>query len=79
MDPKLKKYLEGMEARANKQFSILDKKIDDKTSDVLEVIRNMNENISDQIGKIDLAHSYLRQHVDHVFKRIEYLEKKILK
>ncbi len=95
MDPKLKSYLEKMEARINKRFKSLatksdlknlekkvddlDKKIDDKTSDILEVIRNVNSNISDQVGKIDIAHSHLRQHVDHIFNRINYLEKKIFK
>jgi len=86
MESKLKSYLEKMEARLNKRFSGLekrvdnvDKKIDEKTSDILEVVRNVNSNISDQVEKIDIAHSYLRQHVDHIFKRVDYLEKKILK
>ncbi len=86
MDPKLKSYLIKMEGRISKRFNtlekkidILDKKVDEKNSDVLEVIRNVGENVSHQIGKIDLAHSNLRQHMDHIFNRINYLEKKILK
>jgi len=95
MDPKLKAYFDKQfkslatkkDLNSLKQESKLlerkiiefDKKIDEKNSDVLEVIRNVGENVSHQIGKIDLAHSNLRQHMDHIFNRINYLEKKILK
>ena len=81
MDTKLKVYLDKYfkELATKKDLKTLEKRIDDKTSDVLEVLRNVNENISNEVGKIDIAHSHLRQHVDHIFKRIEYLEKKILK
>ncbi|MDP3875268.1 MAG: hypothetical protein Q8Q22_02000 [bacterium] len=88
MDPKLKKYLEGMERRIDKRLrdlvtkndlKALDKKIEDKTADILEVVRSTGDNTSRIITRIDNDYSYLRQHVDHIFKRVDYLEKKFLK
>ena len=88
MDSKLKKYLEGMEKRLEKRLNdvatksdlkILDKKIEDKTADILEVVRSTGDNTSRIITRIDNDYSYLRQHVDHIFKRVDYLEKKLLK
>ncbi|MDO8729039.1 MAG: hypothetical protein Q7K26_04090 [bacterium] len=86
MDPKLKTYLKGMESRLDKRFrgidkrlSDLEKKIEDKTADILEVVRSTGDNTSRIITRIDNDYSYLRQHVDHIFKRVDYLEKKLLK
>ncbi|MEK6828763.1 MAG: hypothetical protein AABY15_01460 [Nanoarchaeota archaeon] len=85
MDPKLKKYLEKefLAIRKNmatkSDLKILDKKIEDKTADILEVVRSTGDNTSRIITRIDNDYSYLRQHVDHIFKRVDYLEKKLLK
>ena len=79
MDPKLKAYLERMEARLEKRFTALEKKLEANTSDILEVVRSTGDNTSRLITRIENDYSYLRQHVDHVFKRVDYLEKKLLK
>jgi len=85
MDPKLKKYLEKEFSAIRKNMvtksdlKVLDKKIEDKTADILEVIRSTGDNTSRIITRIDNDYSYLRQHVDHIFKRVDYLEKKLLK
>jgi len=85
MDPKLKKYLEKefLAIRSNMatkgDLKTLDKKIEDKASDILEVVRSTGDNTSRIITRIDNDYSYLREHVDHIFKRVDYLEKKILK
>ena len=85
MDPKLKKYLEKEFSAIRKNMvtksdlKVLDKKIEDKTADILEVIRSTGDNTSRIITRIDNDYSYLRQHVDHIFKRVDYLEKKLMK
>ena len=75
MDPKLKSYLEKMGARLEKRFDQLERR-----NDQLEkVVRSTGDNASRLITRIEDDYSYLRQHVDHVFKRVDYLEKKLLK
>ena len=85
MDPKLKAYLDKQfkNLATKKDLQVLEKRIEKgieaETSDVLEVIGNINSNISNNLNKIENEYSYLQQHTDHIFKRVEYLEKKLLK
>ncbi|KKU93850.1 MAG: hypothetical protein UY24_C0017G0012 [Parcubacteria group bacterium GW2011_GWA1_48_11b] len=58
MDPKLKTYLKGVEGRLNKRLGGIDKrpgdlekKIEDKTTDILEVVRSTGDNTSRIITK----------------------------
>ena len=77
-------YIYGIGRKRSRQLLTdakvdLDKKIEDKASDILEVVRSTGDNTSRIITRIDNDYSYLREHVDHIFKRVDYLEKKILK
>jgi len=75
MESRLDKRFRGIDRR----LGDLEKKIEDKTADILEVVRSTGDNTSRIITRIDNDYSYLRQHVDHIFKRVDYLEKKLLK
>ena len=81
MDTKLKAYLEKMEARINKRFDKIEKNMATQSdiSDVLLMVRNVSSHLSNQIREIDTTNTHLRSHVDSVFKRIEFLENKLLK
>ena len=80
MDSKLKSYLDRKfkDLPSKKDLKALEKKMEDNSSDILTLIRKVSSHLSTKISEIDLAHSHLHQHFDHIFKRIEYLEKKIL-
>jgi uncharacterized coiled-coil protein SlyX len=81
MDPKLKAYLEKMEARINKRLDKIEEKMatQEDASDILTMVRNIGSHLSEQVREIDTANTHLRSHVDSVFKRIEFLESKFLK
>ena len=72
MDPELKTHLEKMEERINK-------KADDRSKDILDVIKDVADNTSQIMEKLDEDITSHTERIGALSTRVDYLEEKVLK
>jgi len=75
MDPELKTHLEKMETRL---LDGMETRLKTEINSVLEVVKEVAENTSKIMEKLDDGLSDVRQRVDHVSKRVDYIESEMV-